>query len=269
MTSLDAADDAAQGSRGRRMPLYRALAKALMKDIGRGRYAGGHPLPTEAELALRHGVSRHTVRQALRELKEDGLIWARPGVGTMVRGSLERAQFFSGINTISELLQFVDATEMHVVSRRRIVAAGKRAAQLRCAAGEAWSEIGIVRIVPGGTLPLSYLQVYLRPEFADAVGSAKLLTRPIYSLVEARHGVRIVEVHQEITAASLTRTMARALCAPEGQAALRISRYYLDRSGSLVEVGIGHYPSGRYTQRSRFRAYPSGHRERTDERDSE
>jgi DNA-binding GntR family transcriptional regulator len=109
--------------------------------------------------------------------------------------------------------------------------------------------------VPGGTLPLSYLQVYLRPQFADAIGSARVLTRPIYALVEERHGVRIVEVHQEITAASLTRPMARALEAVDGQAALKISRYYLDRSGSLVEVGIGHYPSGRYTQRSRFRAH--------------
>jgi hypothetical protein len=48
--------------------------------------------------------------------------------------------------------------------------------------------------------------------------------------------------------------MARLLDAGPGQAAMRISRFYLDKSGSLVQVGIGHYPSGRYTQLSRFRA---------------
>jgi DNA-binding GntR family transcriptional regulator len=255
MTSLDVAADAGEGPTAARLPLYRALASALMKEIDSGRYAAGQPLPTEAELALQHGVSRHTVRQALRELKEEGLISARAGIGTMIRARQEPPRFFSGINSVAELLQFVGSTQMHVVSRRRIVVGVKRAAQLHCRPGEVRMEIGIVRIVPGGTLPLSYLQVYLKPEYADVIGAAKVLTRPIYSLVEARHGVRIVEVQQEITAASLTRPMARLLAAREGQAALRISRYYLDRSGSLVEVGIGHYPSGRYTQNSRFRAH--------------
>ena len=49
--------------------------------------------------------------------------------------------------------------------------------------------------------------------------------------------------------------MAQALKAQEGQAAMRIARYYLDRGGSVLEIGIGYYPSGRYTQQSRFRAH--------------
>lgn len=237
-----------------RQPLYATLARSLMQDIAKGRYAVGQSLPTETELADRHGVSRHTVRQALRELKDEGVIWARPGIGTKVRARPETSRFFSGIHSISDLLQFVEATEMHVRGRREVVADEAWAAALRCAPGQAWRAIDIVRKVPGTALPLSYLQVYLRPEYADAVGEGKVLTQPIYSLVEARYGVRIVEVLQEITAAGLTATMARALKATEGQPALRISRFYLDRAGAIVEVGIGHYPSGRFTQSSRFRA---------------
>ena len=240
---------------GGRQPLYVSLARALMQDIDSGRYAVGSLLPTEDGLAERHGVSRHTVRQALRELKEEGVIWSRPGIGTKVRARPETGRFFSGINTFSDLLQFVDATEMHVIARSEVLADTKLAEQLHCKPGQAWCEITILRKVPQQKLPLSYLQVYLRPEYADAVGSDKLFTRPISSLVEARYGVRIVEVSQEITAANLTRDMALALKATENQAAMRITRYYLDRNGSVVEVGIGHYPSGRYTQLSRFRAH--------------
>jgi GntR family transcriptional regulator len=239
---------------GVRQPLYLSLARALMQDIDKGRYAVGSSLPPEDSLAQRYGVSRHTVRQALRELKDDGLIWSRAGIGTMVRTRSEAPRFFSGIKTISDLLQFVEATEMHVIGRGEVVADAELAAQLYCPVGQAWSEITILRKVPHQKLPLSYLQVYLRPQYADAVGPQKVFTRPIYSMVEARFGVRIVEVRQEITAANMTRQMARALKAKEGQAALRIARYYLDRTGAIVEVGIGHYPSGRYTQRSRFRA---------------
>jgi DNA-binding GntR family transcriptional regulator len=73
-------------------------------------------------------------------------------------------------------------------------------------------------------------------------------------MLEEHFGLRIVEVRQEITADNLDAQMARALKAEVHQAALRITRYYLDRSGTIVEIGIGYYPSGRYTQRSSFRA---------------
>jgi DNA-binding GntR family transcriptional regulator len=239
---------------GARQPLYMSLARLLKQDIASGRYAVGTSLPPEDSLAERHGLSRHTVRQALRELKEEGVIWARPGIGTKVRAKPETPRFFSGINTISDLLQFVGTTEMHVLSRSEIVADEAFAAQLQCPPGQAWAEIDILRQLPGQPLPLHYLQVYLRPEYADAVGTQTLLTQPVYSLVEARYGVRIVEVMQEITAASLTPAIAQALQAVEHQAAMRITRRYLDRNGSVILVGIGHYPSGRYTQRTRFRA---------------
>ena len=239
---------------GARQPLYLSLARTLVQDIDSGRYAVGSPLPPEDKLASLYSVSRHTVRQALRELKDDGLIWSRAGIGTMVRSRPDAPRFFSGIKTVWDLLQFVEATEMHVVGRREAVADAALAEQLHCQPGQAWFEVTILRKVPQQELPLSYLQVYVRPEFAPAVGPEPVFSKPIYSMIEERYGVRIVEVRQEITAANLTREMARALQTAEGQAAMRITRYYLDRSGAIVEVGIGHYPSGRYTQRSRFRA---------------
>ena len=239
---------------GARQPLYLSLARALLQDIDKGRYPVGSPLPPEDKLATLYSVSRHTVRQALRELKDDGVIWARAGIGTMVRSRPDAPRFFSGIKTVWDLLQFVDATEMHVVDRREAVADAALAEQLHCSVGQAWAEVTILRKVPQHALPLSYLQVYVRPEFAGAIGPEEVFTKPIYSMIEERYGVRIVEVRQEITAANLSRAMAGALQAAEGQAAMRITRYYLDRSGAIVEVGIGHYPSGRYTQRSRFRA---------------
>jgi DNA-binding GntR family transcriptional regulator len=237
-----------------RQPLYVALARSLNHDIDSGRYAVGSALPPEDKLAQHYGVSRHTVRQALRELKDDGIIWARAGIGTIVRARPDTPRFFSGIKTVWDLLQFVDATEMHVVARGEAIADEALAEQLHCEVGQAWTEITILRKVPQQAPPLSYLQVYLRPEYASAVGPETVFTRPIYSMLEERCGVHIVEVRQEITAANLESRMAKALQAKEGQAAMRITRFYVDRSGAIVEVGIGHYPSGRYTQRSRFRA---------------
>jgi DNA-binding GntR family transcriptional regulator len=239
---------------GGRQPLYLALARTLMRDIEQGRYPLGTALPPEESLTRHYGVSRHTVRQALRELKDEGVIWSRAGIGTIVRSRPETPRFFSGIKTVWDLLQFVDATQMHVLSRGELVADGALAEQLHCDAGQAWFGIDILRKLPKEKLPLSYLQVYVRPEYASAIGPEKVFTRPIYSMLEEHFGLRIVEVRQEITADNLDAQMARALKAEVHQAALRITRYYLDRSGTIVEIGIGYYPSGRYTQRSSFRA---------------
>ena len=52
--------------------LYARLAKTLLNEIAAGRHPVGALLPTEHELSAHHGVSRSTVRQALRDLEVGG-----------------------------------------------------------------------------------------------------------------------------------------------------------------------------------------------------
>ena len=237
-----------------KLPLYLALAQTLRQEIDAKKYKIGAFLPPEDQLVVKYGVSRHTVRQALRELKDEGLITSKAGIGTAVSSRSDAAQFFSGIKTISDLLQFVDATQMHVMSQEEIIANAELSEQLHCPEGQVWSSIKILRKVPNTKLPLCFLQVFIWPEHADIFVNRKVLNRPIYSLLEKKKGLRIVEVQQEISAANLTTEMALALDAKEGQAAMRITRFYYDSRGCVVEIGIGHYPSGRYSQRTKFKA---------------
>ena len=65
-------------------PVWKSIALALTSDIAEGRYDTGDRLPTEAQLAATHGVNRHTVRRALAELSEQGLVHARRGSGVFV-----------------------------------------------------------------------------------------------------------------------------------------------------------------------------------------
>ena len=55
------------------------LAEHLRETILRGELAEGSPLPTERELGERSGLSRASVREALRILESEGLIQTRPG----------------------------------------------------------------------------------------------------------------------------------------------------------------------------------------------
>lgn len=65
-------------------PVWQAISGALRADISEGRYLPGDKLPTEAQLSARFGVNRHTVRHALSQLVDDGLVRTRRGAGAFV-----------------------------------------------------------------------------------------------------------------------------------------------------------------------------------------
>jgi GntR family transcriptional regulator, phosphonate transport system regulatory protein len=79
-TSLHAAvDDGLQG-----VTLWRRIADEIEQAIVAGAYATGDRLPGELEIADRFHVNRHTVRRALADLAQRGLVRAERGSGTFV-----------------------------------------------------------------------------------------------------------------------------------------------------------------------------------------
>jgi GntR family transcriptional regulator len=65
-------------------PLYEQLADDLGGQVERGELAPGQILPSEPYLMGQHGVSRGTVRAAMRLLRERGVIVTLPGKGSFV-----------------------------------------------------------------------------------------------------------------------------------------------------------------------------------------
>jgi len=68
------------------MPLYMQIAEQLDDAIRSMKFAAGALLPTEKMLSRQYGVSRHTIRTAIRCLRDRGMLSTRPGVGTLVKG---------------------------------------------------------------------------------------------------------------------------------------------------------------------------------------
>ncbi len=65
--------------------LYERVADDLRASIERGELRPGQTVPPEQELATRHGVARQTVRQALQQLTNEGLLVSGRGRGRIVR----------------------------------------------------------------------------------------------------------------------------------------------------------------------------------------
>jgi GntR family transcriptional regulator len=109
--------------------MHRQLAQQLREAIGAGKYRPGDQLPTEPELAERHGVSRITARQAVMQLVRDALVVRRQGKGTFVaeppvhhdlvdlRGIYDEL-VARGVNPTTELLDYGEVAPPANVAER-------------------------------------------------------------------------------------------------------------------------------------------------------
>lgn len=233
---------------------YSTLARLLTEEIEAGLYKVGQKIPTEAELQQRFDVSRHTVREALRDLKSQGMLLARAGVGTVVRArAAPTTRFMQGIGTLHELVQFVEATRMRLLRTRKVVLDAATAERLGLKAGQQWHEASVLRFLPHESTPVASMLVYVRPEHGDIFEVVETAHRPVFSLIERHHGARIAEVSQQIVAVTLSKPAARALKATAGTPALEITRQYLDFEDRIVLAVVGLYPSDRFSHTTRFR----------------
>src|ERR1700761_5599663 len=65
-------------------PRYQQIVAALRKEIEDNTLKAGDMLPSEADLRERFSVSRHTIREALRALRDEGFVESRQGAATRV-----------------------------------------------------------------------------------------------------------------------------------------------------------------------------------------
>lgn len=95
------------------LPLWAQLLAELRANLGAGRYDSG--FPTERELVETYGVSRNTVREAVRRLGAEGLVERRRGRGTLVR----RAELEQPLGALYSLFRAVESQGVEQVSRVR------------------------------------------------------------------------------------------------------------------------------------------------------
>lgn len=126
-------------------PKYQTLAAAWRRDIRDGRWAAGAALPTERELVDLHAVSRPTVRQALAQLEEAGLLRREQGRGTFVCAKTIAGPLPVGAVNLVAALPGNDP-----LSDDGIIPA--LAAELAALASEAFSSVRIITVRPGQNL---------------------------------------------------------------------------------------------------------------------
>ena len=236
-----------------RAPLYQRIETLLREAIAEGRYPVGGLLPTEAELCETLRVSRHTVREALRRLKDAGLVERRQGAGTVVVARQPDRPFVQTVRDISGLFQFAADTVLELTTPRLSPLSEDETAACGAAPGDRWLRCEGTRRTRDGR-PIGPVTAIVAPRFA-AIASAlpDVLTVPIYSHIEKRFGVPVAEVVQEISAGPMPAAFAPLFGKKGRPVGMRFVRRYLDAAGEVMLVSFNWHLAERFTYVTRLR----------------
>lgn len=239
-----------------RATAYGLLAARLRTQITENRYPDGVALPTEAELAEIHGVSRQTVRRAFQDLVAEGAVYRVPGRGTFAYN--DRGKYLRSSGSIEDLMALSLDTELEILDPPSIGVNIEVAGRLRLDSDEVVT-MRFRRIHEG--LPYCVVTAFLPvplgrglfevPEFARA-GSRHTMT--VLSVVQRLAGRPIAGADQTITAVPAPPEECDAIDCRPGEPVLRIDRVYVDREKRLLELAVNHFNPRRYTYRFKMRA---------------
>jgi DNA-binding GntR family transcriptional regulator len=230
-----------------RQPRYRQLADELIGEIRGGRLRVGQTLPGELELGDKFGVSRHTVREALRTLEELGLIQRQQGIGTVVTARESSESYVQMVRSPAQLMQYPPDTRLTVVSSAEVTANRATARLLGCTTGTPWFLIRSVRRLKADGVAICWSDVYVLPEYAGILDSIGRRPTPIYELVEQRFDEKVSTVHVDLFAGSVAAERASALGVAPGSPSLNVVRRYTGRNRRVFEVSVSEHPAGRFT----------------------
>src|ERR1700749_2504208 len=117
---------------------YLQIARTLRKEIVDGVYPVGSQLPTEHQLCERFSVSRYTVREALRRLRDDNLVASRPPAGTLVVPRPSSDSYVQDCVSINDLLAFATGYQFAIGSTGMVIIDDEIAVRTVLAGGEVW-----------------------------------------------------------------------------------------------------------------------------------
>ncbi|GAA4328147.1 phosphonate metabolism transcriptional regulator PhnF [Pigmentiphaga soli] len=223
-------------------PKYLQVRTILLRWLAT--LAPGDKLPTEPTLASQFGVSRETIRAALRALEEDGIIARRPRVGTWLARQVDGPEDRRITGPIEDLAAMGITTRAKLV-RQGMVAPGAEVAQaLKLAEGGKAFEINRLRFLDGS--PLVLLQASFPVETGRQIARMRLRTGLFVPALRSIHGPAVEEEYRHIDAAMAAPEVAELLDMPAGTPLLLVKRLFVDACRRPVVYFVSHFRSDRY-----------------------
>lgn len=214
------------------VPLYYQIAQRLEAAIRDDVLPAGSRLENEVALAQRLGLSRPTIRRAIQELVDKGLLVRRRGIGTqVVHGRVTRNVELTSL--YDDLERSNQSPKTIVLSSARGTADAETAELLGVETGS--PVLHLVRLRSADGVPLAILDNVLPQDFLD-LSIDDLSRYGLYQMLRTR-GVTMRVAKQRIGARSANQREAELLDISKGGPVLTMSRTAFDNSGKAIELG--------------------------------
>lgn len=222
-------------------PKYLSIADEIHARILGGEFAGAGKLPTQKELAQEYGVAVLTIKQALSELQNEGLISGVRGSGTFISSEAFRYQikFLSSFadevssqhrELTTELLQVVSVQESDL----------EVTTHLGIPANTPYVCIWRLRSIDG--VPLILQRSFITKTLFNQLDQAELREKSLYSMLTRSAGITISRASETIRAIALPEYAAEHLGRTGGSVALFSVRVTKDESDKPVVLDYAYFP---------------------------
>lgn len=228
-----------------RSAIWKSIAETITADIAQGHYAPGDKLPTEAALASRFGVNRHTVRHALATLALAGMVHARRGAGVFVAQRPtdyalgRRVRFHQNVASRGR-------TPSRQISRLETrMCSEKEAGALGISAGSSVHVIEGVSLADGQ--PLASFRSVFPAQRLPSLLEHMAATSSVTAALAACGVTDYTRASTRLTAKLATPVQALTLQVAEGAPILRAVAINVDPAGVPVEYGTTWFAGDRVT----------------------
>ena len=233
--------------RRRPEPLWHQAEMSLRELIERGDWASGSQIPNEDRLCEMLGISRITVRHALRNLEEAGLLRREHGRGTFVRSATVVAGVRGLTSFTDEMKTLALAPGTRLLEAHRIEADGEIADALEISPGDGVVQLRRLRL--GNGMPIGIQTTHL-PEFrVPGLFEDALNVQSLYAWLRDRCGITPVKAKEVYRVGSVAARDAEMIQLKAGTPAFEVERIAYDARGPF-EYALSTMRADRYEIRS-------------------
>ncbi|MFP8886616.1 MULTISPECIES: GntR family transcriptional regulator [Streptomyces] len=229
----------------RKLPLWYQVSQSLRASI-LGRSPGAPlRLPTEERLAEHYGVSVLTMRQALKELENEGLISRHRRRGTFIEPSARSGSPVRLLGSVDAIVAQQSGEETVLLGHGAGPVPGELAEYFPDLA-EAVAYRRLRRDRETGE-PTNWAENLVRPELADRIDLEDLARWPMTKVLRDAVGVRISRITDTVQARLADPETAELLQVPLLSPILHYTGVTYDESGRVVDVARIHYRGDRFS----------------------
>jgi len=206
-------------NRAHPLPLWAQVNDDLRRRIENKEFEGH--FPGELDLTEQYGVSRHTIREALRVLRTEGILKSERGRGT----SVQERPYSQNLGTLYSLFATIEAQGVAQTSEvRRLRTTTNPTVSAELGLPAATELVVLERVRFANYEPLAHDTSWLPSELTRAILDADFTQTSLYGELKSRCNIDMNSGREKIVAQSAPRHIAEALTIPHGTAGFSLER---------------------------------------------